>query len=84
MPTSKTHGGLIPTHSHGEHRDGQTDALISYQQNHGNWWLYFFGNWDTWRVNYCEHHRDARLPESFRRGKLTVRSLLTTLRLKCS
>jgi len=66
----------------GEHRDGATGKLIVGSHTHSRWWIYFFGNWDVWRTNYCEQHRDVLLPDSFRKGNTTVVSLITTICLK--
>ena len=66
----------------GEHRDGTTGKLIVGSHAHGGWWIYFFGNWDAWRTNYCEKHRVERLPVSFRKGNVSVVSLITSIYLK--
>ena len=66
----------------GEHRDGVTGKLIVGSRTHGKWWVYFFANWDAWRTRYCEKNRKAHLPNSFRKGNITIVSLVTTLYLK--
>jgi len=81
MPSSSTSGGVGVSGS-GEHRNGKTGALIWSGHTRGKWWLYFFGDWDTWRSNYCEKHRDKKLPQSFRRGELAPLSILATIWLK--
>lgn len=61
---------------------GTTGELIAAQVKRGRWFLYFLGNWDMQRVNYCEKHRHDQLPVSFREGRFSVSTMLFTIRLK--
>ena len=82
MKEKKISGGT-KIWSSGEHRSGKTGELIWSGKTHNKWWLYFFGNWDTWRSEYCEKNRDTKLPLSFREGKFNTKSIIVTLYLKC-
>ena len=77
---SKTNSG-VKVFCTNEHRNKEGE-LISSGRTRGKWWLYFFGNWDKWRTNYCEQHRNDRLPQSFRKGEITLSSILVTIKFK--
>ena len=74
-------GGGLRTEWGVAHRSGAGE-LISVQRNRGRWWLYFFGNWDRKRTNYCEKNRCNHVPHNFREGELSLSTLLFTLKLK--
>lgn len=61
---------------------GSLGELIAAQMKRGRWFTYFFGNWDKQRVDYCERHRHNELPVSFREGKVSVATMLFTIKLK--
>lgn len=61
---------------------GNLGKLIAAQRKRGRWFMYFFGNWDKQRVDYCERHRCEELPVDFREGKVSVATMLFTTNLK--
>ncbi len=74
-------GGGPKVWGSGAHCDGKTGKLIWSGHTRSKWWLYFFGNWDVWRTNFCEKHRTMPLPQSFRTGDITPASIVTSLLL---
>lgn len=61
---------------------GGLGELIAAQRKRGRWFLYFFGNWDKQRVDYCERHRYEELPVGFRLGGFSAATMLFTINLK--
>lgn len=81
MPTIKSKvGGGTKVDWGATHRSGSGE-LISVQRMRGRWFLYFFGNWDTKRVRYCEKHRRNYVPANFREGEFSISTIVFTLRL---
>ena len=80
MIRSKTSGGVEVSWS-AIHRSPEGE-LISAQRKRGRWFQYFFGNWDTLRVAYCELHRHDSLPDEFRAGSFSIKMIIYFLKLK--
>ena len=77
---SKVGGGLRVASWAAGHTNGAGE-LISAQMKRGRWFLYFFGDWDRKRVNYCEKHRHDHVPDNFREGQFSLSTILLTIKL---
>jgi len=62
-----------------DHNDGKTGKLVCRSIKRKKWGSYFFGEWDIKRVYYCEHNRNAHIPDSYREGRLNLVSLMFTI-----
>lgn len=57
-------------------------VIISAQRKRGKWWLWAFGEMDTYRVKYCEAHRHDNIPDDFRTGKWSLKAILFFLKVQ--
>jgi hypothetical protein len=80
VPASKTNSGtVVDASSYVEDRDGN---LLCKMSKMGPWTIYFFGNWEDWRVKYCFAHRKDKLMRDFRLGKINLKTLIYSFYLR--
>ena len=59
---------------------GVLGELIAVLKKRGRWFMYFFGNWERERIEYCQRHRRDPVPQSLREGKVSISTMLYTWR----
>jgi len=63
-----------------EHRhEDKSGRLISAASTRTGAGVEELTHWDSWRVAYCESHRNKKLPVSFREGKATLSNIILSL-----